>query len=108
MKHKCLYCKNDLLKGIDNWYCIKCPIKVEYYDTRNDNLYVAEMWDKSNSHLIVIYFSNYDDTPIDDDPVLYISLFVKTEKYFKLSFDNDFGITPNNLEQKLQTILTFQ
>jgi len=106
MKYNCLYCQKVLLKGMDNLYCIYCPIKVEYYTSQDNKIYIIEMAGKN--YLVSIYLLNYDDTPIlNDEDMLYISFFTNG-KYQKLTFNNDFGITSTNIEQKLQTLLTFQ
>ena len=90
---------------MDRSQCFNCPTPVLHYRSNKRLIYCCEF--HYQGYTITIFISNFNDTPVNDGEVLVISNY-KRGYYSTICFASDFGITPNNIEVKLKTILTLQ
>jgi hypothetical protein len=104
MIYDCIFCQSKLKKDGIELVCSSCPIKVSHYLNLNDFIFCSELSYKE--YLITIYLTDFNGSPISDNEVMFIS---KLNGHNSVQiFASDFGITPSNVKEKLQTILTFQ
>jgi hypothetical protein len=94
----CFYCKNELSSSFSNnvEICYICPSQVKHFVDGAGRLYCVEISYQSN--VVAHYFD-------EDRARTYISIKAGLKPF---TFKEKLDITPTNIKEKIQLILTFQ
>jgi hypothetical protein len=93
---KCYYCQSNLF----DYECLNCPVKVKHYYYNNE-LHVVELY--YGKYAVDIYLTNIGW----ENKKCYI-VDIKTHYNKNIELEEDPGITPYNIKEKLKLILTFR
>ena len=95
----CYYCQSQLIDDD----CLNCPVLVKHYYSGNKVLEVVELLD--GKYAVDIYLSR-PDSKWYKGKRCYI---VNTETHYNnIELEENPGITPHNIKEKLKLLLTFQ